>query len=62
MPLPGAKVVWGPSWSNVPHNEKITIVEYFKPYCDGKITIFAAADNAFKIFLNGVQVLSGNVL
>ena len=41
-----------------------TFVQHFKPYCDGEITISAAADNEFQINVSPAiapnPVLSGN--
>lgn len=60
MPYPGAKVIWGPNWNNEHGGVTKVFSETFKLVCKEPVTIYVAADNAFQLFINGWEILSGN--
>ena len=60
FPVPGLKKIWhNDFWNDVPGNSTFTFREPFKAVCREPITVYANADDSFKLSINGQEVLTG---
>ena len=57
MPVPGAKIIWTENWNSESAGATITVVETFKAFCSGPISVHVNADNIFEVQVNTSPIL-----